>query len=149
MHAFAWSFSSSLGLAVSVAGLAGAVALGASLGLSLIWLVAGLGAMELAGEAQARAGVRALRLLPDPARFGSPQLVYLRAVLGPPPGSPSQGLFLRTLERQQQVARAAPMRPGEIAAWGAAYAALAAGLVILVWLLGHVPGADVAAGILS
>jgi hypothetical protein len=41
------------------------------------------------------------------------------------------------------------MRPGEIAAWGAAYAALAAGLVILVWLLGHVPGADVAAGILS
>ncbi|HEY6104619.1 MAG TPA: site-2 protease family protein [Anaeromyxobacteraceae bacterium] len=149
MHAFAWSFSSNLGLAVSVAGLAGAVALGASLGLSLIWLVAGLGAMELAGEAQARAGVRALRLLPDAARFGAPQLVYLRGVLGPPPGSPSQGLFLRTLERQQQVARAAPMRPGEIAAWGLAYGALAAGLVLLVWLLGHVPGADVAAGILS
>ncbi len=149
MHALAWSFSSNLGLAASVAGLAGAVALGASLGLSLIWLVAGLGAMELAGEARARVGVRALRLLPEPARFGAPQLVYLRAVLGPPPGSPSQGPFLRTLERQQQMSRAAPMRPGEIAAWGLAYAALAAGLVVLVWLLGHVPGADVAAGILS
>jgi len=149
MHAFAWSFSSSLGLAASVAGLAGAVALGASLGLSLIWLVAGLGAMELAGEARARAGVRALRLLPEPVRFGAPQLVYLRGVLGPPPGSPSQGLFLRTLERQRQAAGAAPMRPGEMAAWGAAYAALATGLLVLVWLLGHVPGADVAAGILS
>jgi len=149
MHAFAWSFSSSLGLAASVAGLAGAVALGASLGLSLIWLVAGLGAMELVGEAQARAGALGLRLLPDRARFGAPQLVYLRAVLGPPPGSPSQGVFLRTLERQRQVAAAAPMRPGEIAAWGLAYAALAVGLLVLVWMLGHVPGADVAAGILS
>jgi Zn-dependent protease len=149
LHAFAWSFSSNVGLAASVAGLAGAVALGATLGLSLIWLVAGLGAVELAGEAQARAGVRALRLLPEPSRFGATQLVYLRSVLGPPPGAPSQGLFLRALERQQQAARAAPMRPGQIAAWGAAYAALAAGLVTLVWLLGHVPGADVAAGILS
>ncbi|HZY03164.1 MAG TPA: site-2 protease family protein [Anaeromyxobacteraceae bacterium] len=149
MHAFAWSFSSSLGLAASVAGLLGAVALGASLGLSLVWLVAGLGAMELAGEAQARAGVRALRLLPEPARLGAAQAVYLRGVLGPPPGSPSQPLFLRALERQRQVAGATPMRPAEIAAWGLGYAALAAGLVVLVWLLGHVPGADLAAGILS
>lgn len=149
MHAFAWSFSSSLGLAVSVAGLAAAVALGVSLGLSLIWLVAALGAMELAGEARSNTGVRALRLLPEPARFGAAQLVYLRAVLGPAAGSPSQPMFLRSLERAQQAARAAPMRAGQIAGWGLAYAALAAGLVLLVWLLGHVPGADVAAGILS
>ncbi|HEU4385905.1 MAG TPA: site-2 protease family protein [Anaeromyxobacteraceae bacterium] len=149
MHAFAWSFSSSLGLAASLAGLLGAVALGASLGLSLVWLVAALGAVELFGEAQARAGVRALRLLPEPARLGPAQAVYLRGVLGPPPGSPSQPLFLRGLERQRRAAGATPMRPGEIAAWGLAYAALAAGLVTLVWLLGHVPGADLAAGVLS
>lgn len=149
MHAFAWSFSSSLGLAVSAAGLAAAVALGASLGLSLIWLVAALGAVELAGEARSHTGVRALRLLPEPARLGAPQLVYLRAVVGPAPGSPSQPMFLRSLERAQQAARAAPMRAGQIAGWGLAYAALAVGLVLLVWLLGHVPGADVAAGILS
>jgi Zn-dependent protease len=149
MHSFAWSFSSSLGLAVSVAGLAGAVALGATLGLSLIWLVAALGALELAGEARSRTGMRAFRLLPEEARFGAAQLVYLRAVAGPPPGSPSQMIFLRSLERAQQAARASPMRPGQIGAWGLAYAALAAGLVLLVWLLGHVPGADVAAGILS
>ncbi len=149
MHAFAWSFSSSLGLAASVAGLLGAVALGASLGLSLVWLVAALGAMELVAEAQARTGVRALRLLPEPARLGPLQAVYLRGVLGPPPGSPSQSLFLRALERQRQVAGATPMRPGQIAAWGLGYAVLAAGLVVLVWLLGHAPGADLAAGILS
>ena len=44
---------------------------------------------------------------------------------------------------------ATPMRPREIAGWGLAYAALAAGLLALVWWLGQVPGADLAAGILS
>lgn len=149
MQAFALSYSSGLGLAVSVLGLAGAVALGAALDFSLIYLVAALGAMELAGEAQARSGVRALRLLPESGRFGAPHFLFFRAALGPPPGSPSEPLFLRNLERQRQAARAEPMRPGQLAAFGVAYAALAAGLLLLVWFLGHAPGADAAAGILS
>ncbi len=149
MQAFAYSYSSALGLAVSLLGLVGAVALGATLGFSLIYFIAALGAMELISEAQARAGVRALRLLPEPARFGVPHYVYLRAVLGPPPGSPSEGLFLRSLERQQRAARSAPMRPLELVAWGLGYAGLAAGLVLMVWVLRAAPGAEAAAHILG
>jgi Zn-dependent protease len=149
MQAFAFSYSSGLGLAVSILGLAGAVALGAALDFSLIYLVATLGAMELVSESQARAGARALRLLPEPARFGVPQWAYLHAVLGPPPGSPGEGFFVRNLERQQQAARSAPMRPWELAGWGTAYAALAAGLVLLIWLMRTLPGAEAAAGILG
>ncbi len=149
MQAFAFSYSSGLGLAVSILGLAGAVALGAALDFSLIYFVATLGAMELVSESQARAGARALRLLPEPARFGVPQWAYLHAVLGPPPGSPGEGFFVRNLERQQQAARSAPMRPWELAGWGTAYAALAAGLVLLIWLMRTLPGAEAAAGILG
>lgn len=149
MQAFAFSYSSSLGLAISVLGLAAAVALGAAFGFSLIYLVAALGAMELVAESQARAGARALRLLPEPARFGTFHWAYLRAVLGPPPGGPAEAQFLRNLERQQAAARAAPLRPRELAAWGLGYAALAAGLLALVWLMRAMPGADAAAGILG
>ncbi len=149
MQAFAYSYSSSLGLAVSVLGLAGAVALGASLGFSLIYLVALLGLMELVAESQARAGARALRLLPEPARFGPPQYVYLRAVAGPAPGTPSEPLFLKGLERQQQAARAAPLGAWELVAWGLAYAGLAASLVVLVYLLRSAPGAAAASRLLE
>jgi Zn-dependent protease len=149
MQAFAFSYSSSLGLAVSVLGLAAAVALGAAFGFSLIYLVAALGAMELVAESQARAGARALRLLPEPARFGTFHWAYLRAVLGPPPGGPAEAQFLRNLERQKAAARAAPLRPRELAAWGLGYAALAAGLLALVWLMRALPGAEAAAGILG
>ncbi len=149
MQAFAYSYSSGLGLAVSILGLAGAVALGASLGFSLIYLIAVLGAMELVSEAQARAGARALRLLPEPARFGAPHFIYLRAVLGPPPGSPSEGFFLRSLERQQRASHSAPLRPLELLAWGLAYAGLAAALVLMVWFMRTAPGAEAAARILG
>jgi Zn-dependent protease len=149
MQAFALSYSSTLGLAVSVAGLVGAVALGSILGFGLIWLLAALGAMELVAEAQARAGVRALRLLPEAGRFGPPQWLWLRAVLGPQPGGPDEQLFLRGLERSERAARAEPMSPGEMARWGLAYAGLAAALVLIIWLVRHVPGASVAAGILE
>lgn len=149
LQAFAFSYSSTLGLAVSVAGLAGAVALGSVLGFSMIWLLAALGAMELVGEAQARVGARALRLLPEPARFGPVHWTYLRAVLGPPPGGPGETAFLRSVERAGRAGRAEPMTAGEIVRWGLAYAGLAVGLVLLVWVLRHVPGADAAAGVLE
>jgi Zn-dependent protease len=149
MQAFAFSYSSTLGLAVSVAGLAGAVALGSILGFGMIWLLAALGAMELVSEAQARAGARALRLLPDAGRFGPGHWIFLRAVLGPQPGGPDEPLFLRSLERSERAARAEPMSGAEMARWGLAYAGLAAALVLLVWLVRHVPGASAAAGVLT
>jgi Zn-dependent protease len=149
MQAFAYSYSSGLGLAVSVLGLAAAVALATSLGFSLIWLIAALGAMELASEAQARAGARALRLLPEPARFAAPHWLYLRAVIGPAPAPGGEQLFLRNLERQERAAKAAPLRPRQLLAWGLAYAGLAAALVLMVWFLRHVPGAEAASRVLE
>lgn len=149
MQAFAFSYSSGLGLAVSVLGLFGAVALGTQLGFSLIWILAALGAMELVAEAQAWAGARALRLLPEPARFGPAHWVYLRAVLGPPPSHPSEAHFLRGLQRAERAGRAEPLTSRQLLLWGLAYAGLALGLVLLVWAMRHVPGADVAAGVLQ
>jgi Zn-dependent protease len=149
MQAFAYSFSSTLGVAVTVLGLAGAVAAGTALGYGLVWLVAGLGAMELLGESHARAGGRALRLLPDRARFGAAHFRWLRAVAGPPPNPALDAVFERDLARMNATARAEPMRPWQIAAWGLAYAALAAGLLGLVHVMSHVPGADIAAQLLS
>jgi Zn-dependent protease len=149
MQAFAYSYSSGLGVALSALGLAGAVALASSLGFSLIWLVAGLGAMELAGEVQARHGARALRLLPEPARFAAPHWLYLKAVVGGGPGTPGDVHFLRSLERQEKAARAAPLTAGQLLRWGLAYAGLAAGLVLLVWAMRHVPGAEAASRVLE
>lgn len=149
MQALAYSFSSSLGLALTVVGLGGAVVVGTTFGYELVWLVALLGVMELLGEAQARAGGRALRLLPERARFGPEHFRYLRAVAGPPLGSPSEAFYLRDLERMERAARAAPMTPRQVAAWGLAYAGLAAGLLALVHFMAHVPGANIAAQLLS
>jgi Zn-dependent protease len=149
LHAFAFSYSSSLGVALSLLGLAGAVALATAAGFSLIWLIALLGAMELASESQARAGARALRLLPAPARLGPSQWLHLRHAVGAAAGAPGDVLFLRGLERLGQAARAEPLRPGQIARWGLAYAGLAAALILLVVLLRHVPGADLASHILE
>ena len=149
MHAFSASYSSGLGVALSALGLAAAAALATALGFSLLWLVVALGAMELAGETQARAGARALRLLPEPARFGVPQWLYLRAVLGGGSGSPADLHFLRALDRQEKTARAAPLSGGQLVRWGLAYAGLAAALVLLVWLMRHVPGADLASKVLE
>jgi Zn-dependent protease len=149
MQAFAFSYSSGVGVALSALGLAAAVALAASLGFSLIWLVALLGAMEMASDAQVRAGARALRLLPEPARFASPHWLWLRAVVGGGPGGPGDAHFLRRLALQERAARAEPLRPAQILRWGLAYAALAAGLVLLVWLMRGVPGAEAASRVLS
>jgi Zn-dependent protease len=149
MQALAYSFSSSLGLALTVVGLGGAVVVGTSFGYELVWLVALLGVMELLGEAQARAGGRALRLLPERARFGPEHFRYLRAVAGPPLGSPSEAFYLRDLERVERAARAAPMTPRQVAVWGLAYAGLAAGLLALLHFMSHVPGASVAAQLIS
>jgi Zn-dependent protease len=149
MQAFAFSYSSTLGLAVSVAGLVGAVALGTVLGFSLIWLVAALGAVELLSEARARVAARALRLLPEPTRFEPPHWLALHAALGPPPGGPADLALLRGLDRARRAARAEPLRGAEMVRWGLAYAGLAAALVVLVFALRHVPGADVAAGVLE
>jgi len=149
MQAFAYSYSSGLGLALSALALAGAVALATTLGFSLIWLVVTIGAMELAAEAQLRHGVRALRLLPEPARFAAPHWLYLRAVVGPASGMPDENMFLRGIERQEKAARAAPLTPGQLLRWGLAYAGLAAGLVLLVWVMRHVPGAEAASRILE
>jgi Zn-dependent protease len=149
MQAFACSYSSGLGFALSALGLAGAVALATTLGFSLIWFVAALGAMELAAEAQLRHGVRALRLLPEPARFSAPHWLYLRAVVGPNAGMPDEAVFLRSLERQERAARATPLGPGQLLRWGLVYAGLAAALVLLVWAMRHVPGAEAASRVLE
>ncbi|WP_242338517.1 MULTISPECIES: site-2 protease family protein [Anaeromyxobacter] len=149
MQAFAFSFSSTLGVALTILGLGAAVAVGTTLGYELVWIIALLGALELVAEAQARAGGRALRLLPERARFGPAQFRYLRAVAGPPLGSPSEAFFVRDLQRMEQAAKAAPLRPLEMALFGVGYAALAAGLLALVHFMSHVPGANVAAQILS
>jgi len=149
ISAFASSFSSNLGVAVGVLGLAGAVALGTVMGFSLIWLVAAIGAMELVAESRARAGGRALRLLPEPARFGPVHYQYLRAVLGPPTGQVDELAFARDLLRMEQAARVEPMGRVQILAWGLLYAGLAGGLLSLVYFMSHLPGAGVAAQILS
>jgi len=150
MQAFAFSFSSTLGVALSVLGLAAAVAVATWLGYGLVWLVAALGAMELLSESQARAGGRALRLLPDRARLGPAQYAYLHAIIAPPlRGERPEALVARELERMERAARAEPMRAREIAAWGIGYAALAAGLLALVHFLGTVPGAAAAARLLT
>jgi Zn-dependent protease len=149
ISAFANSFSSNLGVAVGVLGLAGAVALGTMMGFSLIWLVAGLGAMELVAESRARAGGRALWLLPAPARFGPVHYQYLRAVLGPPAGGVDELAFARDLARMEQAARVAPMGRLEILGWGLLYAGLAGGLLALVHFTSHLPGAGVAAQVLT
>ena len=149
MQAFACSYSSGLGLAVSALGLAGAVALASLFGFSLIWLVAFLGGMELLAEAQARQGVRALRLLPEPARFAQAHWLYLRAAIAPVSGLAGDDLFLRQLDRQEKAARAAPLTSRELVGWGLAYAGLAAALLFLVWFLQHVPGAAAAARVLE
>jgi Zn-dependent protease len=150
MQAFAYSYSSGLGVALSVLGLAAAVALALRLGMSLVWIVAALGAMELVSESQARAGARALRLLPDGARFGTAHWLYLRAVVGPTPAPPhGEELFLRGIERQRRAAHAAPLSARQIVLWGLAYAALAATLLLVVWAVGHVHGADAARKVLE
>lgn len=149
MSAFANSFSSTLGVAAGVLGLAGAVALGTVMGFSLIWLVAALGAMELVSESRSRAGGRALRLLPEPARFGPAHYQYLRAVLGPPPGGVDEQAFARELARMEQASRVEPMGKLQILAWGLLYAGLAAALLALVYFTSHLPGAAEAAQILS
>jgi Zn-dependent protease len=152
MQAFAFSYSSGLGLALSLLGLAGAVALGTAFGFSLIWLIAALGAMELISESQAHSGARALRLLTEPIRFQAPQWLFLRsAVVGVSQAAAgtADGLFLRTLERQERAARATPLRKWQLVRWGLAYAALAVALVAMVWWLRHVPGADIASHILE
>jgi hypothetical protein len=87
--------------------------------------------------------------LPERARFGPDHFRWLRAVAGPPLGSPSEALFARDLQRMEQAAKAAPLRPLEMAAWGVGYAALAGGLLALVHFMSHVPGANIAAQILS
>ncbi len=135
LQALAFSYSSTLGLALTVLGLAGAVVVGTVFGYGLIWLVALLGASELISESQARAGGRALRLLPEPGRFGLAHFAYLRAVAGPPLGSPSEAVFLRSLDRMRQVARAEPLRPREMLLWGCAYALLALVLLAAVHYL--------------
>ncbi len=135
LQALAFSYSSTLGLALTVLGLAGAVVVGSVFGYGLVWLVALLGATELVAESQSRAGGRALRLLPERARFGPDHFRYLRAVAGPPLGSPSEAYYLRTLERMEQTARAEPLSAREMAAWGGGYALLAVALLAAVHFL--------------
>jgi len=149
MNAFASSFSSGLGVAVGALGLAGAVALASAVGFSLLWLVALVGGMEFFAEARARAGGRALRLLPEPARFGPVHYQYLRAVLGPPPGAGSELAFARDLSRIEAAAQVEPMRRAELLAWGLLYVALAGALLALVIFTSHLPGAAEAAQLLS
>lgn len=149
LQALAMSFSSFLGVALAVIGLGAAVVAGLAFGWELLWLVAVLGAMELVAEARSRAGGRALRLLPERARFGADHFRWLRAVVGPPLGSPSEPYFLRDLERNETAARAAPLTPREVAAWGVAYAGLAAALLAAVAWIATLPGAASVAALLS
>jgi Zn-dependent protease len=149
LQALACSFSSILGVTLAVAGLGAAVLVGARLGYGIVWLVAALGATELAAEVQGRGAMRALRLLPDRARFGKEHLRWLRAVAGPPLGAPSEAAYLRDVDRAERSGRSAPLRPAQVAAWGVAYAALAGGLLALVHFLARVPGAEMAARFLA
>jgi Zn-dependent protease len=142
LQALAFSFSSTLGVALTVLGLAGAVALAVVFGYGLVWLVALLGAVELLAESQARAGGRALRLLPEPARLGPDHYCYLRAVAGPPLGSPSEVHYLRYLSRVEKASRAAPLSPRQMVLWGAAYAGLALVLLAAVHFLSQVTGGE-------
>jgi Zn-dependent protease len=140
LQALAFSFSSTLGVALTVLGLAGAVVVGSVFGYGLVWLVAVLGATELVAESQLRTGGRALRLLPERGRFGPDHFRYLRAVAGPPLGSPSEAHYLRGLERMERSARAAPLSAREMVLWGAGYAALALVLLAGVHFLGLATG---------
>ena len=149
MQAFAYSYSSTLGVALTVLGLGGAVAVGTAFGYELVWMIAALGALELLAESQARAGGRALRLLPERTRFGPAHFAWLRGVLGPPASPQSDALLARELARMEHAARAAPLRGPELVAWGLGYAALAAALLALVAFMSHVPGATIAAQLLS
>jgi len=149
MNAFASSFSSNLGVAVGVLGLAGAVALATTMGFSLIWLVALIGGMELVSESRARAGGRALRLLPEPARFGPIHYQVLHAAVGPPPVAGAELLFARDLARMELALRVEPMGRLEMLWWGLLYAGLAAGLLALVYFMSHLPGAAEAAQVLT
>ena len=149
LNAFASSFSSNLGVAVGVLGLAGAVALGTWMGFSLIWLIAAMGAFELVAEARARSGGRALRLLPEPARFGPVHYRHLRAALGPPPRDTDELVVARDLARMEQAGRVEPMTGRQTIAWGLLYAGLAAALLAVVYFTSHLPGAAEAAGVLT
>jgi len=148
INAFASSFSSNLGVAVGVLGLAGAVALATWMGFSLIWLIAFMGAVELVAEARARSGGRALRLLPEPARFGPVHYRHFRAALGPPSRDTDELLLARDLARMEQAARVEPMSRRQIVGWGLLYAGLAAALLAIVYFTSHLPGAAEAAGVL-
>jgi Zn-dependent protease len=149
LSAFANSFSSNLGVAVGVLGLATMVALGTFMDFSLIWIVAALGAMELVGESRARSGGRALRLLPEPARFTALHYQHLRTVIGPPPSQVELLTSARDLVRMEQAARVEPMGKRQILGWGLLYVALAGGLLALVYFTSHLPGAAEAAQILT
>ena len=86
--------------------------------------------------------------LPERARFGPDHFRWLRAVAGPPLGSPSEPLFARACSAWSR--RRRPPRSGRSRwAWGLGYAALAGGLLALVHFMSHVPGANIAAQILS
>jgi hypothetical protein len=140
LQSLAFSFSSSLGVALTVLGLAGAVVVGSTFGYDLVWLVALLGASELVAESQLRAGGRALRLLPERGRFGPAHFRYLRAVAGPPLGSPSEAYYLRGLARMERSARAEPLSAREMVMWGGGYALLALALLAAVHFLGLATG---------
>jgi hypothetical protein len=62
---------------------------------------------------------------------------------------PGDAIFVRGLERQEKAARAAPLSAGQLVRWGLTYAALATALVLLLWLMRHVPGAEAASRILE
>lgn len=149
LQSLAFSFSSSLGVALTVLGLAGAVVVGSVYGYGLVWLVALLGATELVSESRFRAGGRALRLLPERGRFGPEHFRYLRAVAGPPLGAPSEAYYLHGLERMEKAARAKPLSSREMVLWGGAYAALAVALLAAVHFLGQVTGGAGPATLLS
>lgn len=149
LQAFACSYSSGLGLALSALGLAAAVALASTLGFTLIWFVVGLGALELVAEAQSRQGVRALRLLPEAARLAPPHWLYLRATLSPVSGLPDDAQYLRNLAQKEKAARAEPLTPRQLLFWGLAYAVLATGLVLLMSAMRHLPGAEAATRVLE
>ncbi len=57
--------------------------------------------------------------------------------------------FARELARMEQAALVEPMGKLELLRWGLLYAALAAGLLALVYFTSHLPGAAEAAQILT